>query len=252
MSVGNMGRTLLVLGALLIAASSAGCAASEQGADVVNGKQAFIQKCGACHTLARAGTVGIVGPNLDNAFAQSITDGIGRSTISGIVHYQILYPARRAQIDPQTLKPNVAMPAKLVTGANAKDVAAYVAQSVSNPGQDTGQLALVGVKKPTGTAKEQNGKLIIPADPSGALAYDFSSAIATPGTVTIEMPNKAPIQHDIALQVGTNGPVIGKGPIVSTGGTSQFSATLKPGKYTYYCTLPGHRAGGMFGTLTVK
>jgi plastocyanin len=252
MSAQKLGRALLVLGALATGTSLTGCAASEQGADVVKGKQLFIQKCSACHTLARANTVGVVGPNLDTAFAQSLHDGLRRSTIRGVVHDQILYPARRPQMDPMTRQPNALMPPKLVKGADAHSVAAYVAQSASNPGQDTGQLALVGTKKPTGTAKEQNGKLIIPADPTGTLAYDFSSATATAGTVTIEMPNKAPIQHDIALQSGTNGPVIGKGAIVSSGGTSQFTATLKPGKYTYYCTVPGHRAGGMFGTLTVK
>jgi uncharacterized cupredoxin-like copper-binding protein len=64
--------------------------------------------------------------------------------------------------------------------------------------------------------------------------------------VEIVMPNPSPLQHDIALQGD------GKGPVVGTGGTSRFSATLKPGKYEFLCTVPGHADGGMKGTLTVK
>jgi uncharacterized cupredoxin-like copper-binding protein len=30
------------------------------------------------------------------------------------------------------------------------------------------------------------------------------------------------------------------------------SAQLKPGNYTFYCSVPGHRQAGMQGTLTVK
>jgi plastocyanin len=29
------------------------------------------------------------------------------------------------------------------------------------------------------------------------------------------------------------------------------TVTLKPGEYSYYCTIPGHRAAGMSGTITV-
>ena len=35
--------------------------------DPAAGKAVFTQKCGACHTLADAGTTGAVGPNLDDA-----------------------------------------------------------------------------------------------------------------------------------------------------------------------------------------
>jgi uncharacterized cupredoxin-like copper-binding protein len=28
--------------------------------------------------------------------------------------------------------------------------------------------------------------------------------------------------------------------------------TVKPGKYTFYCSVPGHRQAGMQGILTVK
>src|SRR3954464_2950271 len=87
-------RTALVaLGAAAVAAT-AGCGqeAGRSNDNVVNGKQLFVSKCGSCHTLARAGTKGTVGPNLDEAFRQALKDGMGRSTVRGVVEHQILYP----------------------------------------------------------------------------------------------------------------------------------------------------------------
>ena len=63
------------------------------------------------------------------------------------------------------------------------------------------------------------------------------------------MLNKSSIPHDIAIS-GAGVSQVGK--IVSGGGTSTVSANLKPGKYTFFCTVPGHRAAGMVGTITVK
>ena len=38
----------------------------------------------------------------------------------------------------------------------------------------------------------------------------------------------------------------------ATGGTSTIKVDLRPGEYTFFCTVDAHRAGGMEGTLTVK
>ncbi len=108
------------------------------------------------------------------------------------------------------------------------------------------QLATIGVQTSTKPIAAENGTLNMPADQTGQLAFASSKATAPPGALTIRMENKSPIQHDIALKGD------GKGPAVGTGGTSEFKATLQPGEYEYYCTLPGHEAGGMKGTLTVK
>jgi len=95
----------------------------------------------------------------------------------------------------------------------------------------------------------KNGKLEIPADPNGQLAYVTKEATAPPGALEISSKNDASIPHDIALE--GNG-ITGKGEVVQDGGVSKFSVTLKPGEYQYYCTVAGHREGGMEGTLTVK
>jgi uncharacterized cupredoxin-like copper-binding protein len=241
-------RTTLALAALA-AAGFGGCSFAT-GDNEVNGKTLFVQKCGSCHTLARAGTKGVTGPNLDEAFVRAREDGFGQDTFKGIVHRQILHPAIRPQHDPQTPSKLLSlMPADLVTGQDAEDVAAYVASAVGKPGQDTGALAQIGAAQAKGTAVEKSGELDIPADPNGSLAYQFADATGKPGPVTIKSLNKASIDHDISLE--GNG-VDEHGKVVKDGGTSEVKVTLKPGKYTFYCSVPGHREGGMVGTLTVK
>jgi len=141
------------------------------------------------------------------------------------------------------------MPADLVTGEDAEDVAAYVAQAAAVPGEDTGALAQAGAAKAEGTAKAKDGVLTIPADPGGSIAYQFADAEAPAGQVEIRSPNESSTDHDIAVE--GNG-VNEKGDTVKNGGVSQFSVDLKAGEYTFFCSVPGHREGGMEGTLTVK
>jgi uncharacterized cupredoxin-like copper-binding protein len=221
----------------------------KQDPDLIAGKTAFVSKCGSCHTLDRAGTKGIQGPDLDQAFMRSIHDGMKRSTIEGVVLRQIGQPNRRPQMDPQTGKPLIAMPANLVKGSLARDVAAYVGKVSAKPGKDTGRLADIGTKKSKGTATAKNGVVDIPADPSGQLAYEFAAASAPSGKLTVESKNAASIGHNIALE--GNG-VNQKGPVVQGGAVSKISVDLKPGQYTFFCSVPGHREGGMVGKLTVK
>jgi plastocyanin len=243
-------RTTIVLVAL--AAGTAvlgGCQLTDSGDNLANGKQLFVAKCGSCHTLARANSTGVTGPNLDEAFQRARHDGFGQDTFKGLVHRQILHPAIRPQHDPQTGKRLPLMPADLVTGQDAVDVAAYVASAAAKPGKDTGALAQIGASQSKGTAKEKNGELDIPADPSGALAYEYKDATAKPGAVTIKSKNDASIDHDISIE--GNG-VDENGPVVKNGGVSEVKVTLKAGEYTFYCSVPGHREGGMEGKLTVK
>src|ERR671926_404346 len=76
--------------ALVLSACSSG---STGEADLVNGKQQFAAKCGSCHVLSRAESKGTVGPNLDQAFQQSLKDGFPRSGIRGVIYEQILHPS---------------------------------------------------------------------------------------------------------------------------------------------------------------
>jgi mono/diheme cytochrome c family protein len=244
------GRTGPAAGGLIaLALAVSGCSASVKGEDNANlvaGKVAFVSKCGSCHTLSRAETKGIVGPNLDESFRASLAEGLERSSVRGAVEGQIKIP-----------NPEGAMPKDLVKGATARDVAAYVANSVDRSGKDTGLLATAvqapGAGKP---AAEANGKLSIAASPSGQLAYVTNKANGKPGPVTVEMPNTSGVDHNIAFESGAGGAtakgaVLGKSPIIAKG-TATVKISLKAGTYTFFCEVPGHRAAGMYGTLTVK
>jgi plastocyanin len=93
--------------------------------------------------------------------------------------------------------------------------------------------------------------LSIAANPGGSLSYDKKTLSAKAGKVTITMTNMSPVGHNITVQKGTSGAVLGSTPTFM-GGTKSVSLNLKAGTYTFYCSVPGHRAGGMVGTLTVS
>jgi plastocyanin len=248
MGAASATRSLAVAACVLAPALLSGCRLTSETTDTFNGKKLFVAKCGSCHTLARAGTTGIAGPNLDQAFQRSRREGLGQTTFQGIVEHQIKYPPRRVEMDPVSHKPLTLMPANLVTGSDAADVAAYVAFAAGRPGKDTGALASAGVKKAQGTAQEKSGTLAIPVAQTG-LAFQFANAQAKAGRVVVAAKNSQPTDHNIAIK--GNG-VAQKGSIVSNGGTSKVTVTLKPGTYTFYCSVDGHELAGMRGKLTVK
>jgi plastocyanin len=89
----------------------------------------------------------------------------------------------------------------------------------------------------------------IAADPSGALKFDTTSLEATAGKVTIDFTNDSSISHDVKLE----GPgVEDEGTDQVTGGSTSATLDLQPGTYTFFCSVDGHRAAGMEGTLVVK
>jgi mono/diheme cytochrome c family protein len=85
----------------------------------IRGRDLFVQHCGSCHTLDAAGTVGQIGPNLDDIAINekdvlfAIRTGGGRHTRG------------------QETGPSGNMPRNLVTGKDAQEVAAFVAASAS-------------------------------------------------------------------------------------------------------------------------
>jgi plastocyanin len=223
--------------ALLVAGSGCG---RDEGADLANGKKLFTAKqCASCHALARANAKGKQGPDLDAAFASARKAGMNDKTVEGVVFDQISH-VRRGSI----------MPRNLVSGQDRRDVAAYVGRVAGKPGKDAGELASIGAGNENAKpAVAEGGSLEIDADPSGALAFVTAKAEAPAGKLTVKSVNKSSVPHNIAVQ----GPgAKGEGKIVSGGATSEFDIDLKPGKYTFLCTVPGHADAGMKGELVVK
>ena len=120
--------------------AAAGCGAvgmvTAKDGNAAQGKVLFKANCGGCHTLANAGTTGTIGPDLDAAFAAAkskifVSPGTDQ-TIRDIVRGQIAY----ADSNPDTgtpAHPTPGMPANILEGQQARDVAVYVAQCAAVP-----------------------------------------------------------------------------------------------------------------------
>jgi len=153
---------LAAVSAAAIALPLGACGRNEP--DLETGKAKFVEKCGSCHTLARAGTAGTTGPDLDTSFQTALADGIDRDTIEGIVHKQILHPNTQG-----------VMPAGLLQGSDASDVAAYVGYAAARKGDDTGALASAGL------AQAKTGEQIFTA--AGCAGCHTFSPAGSSGTI---------------------------------------------------------------------
>lgn len=91
--------------------------------------------------------------------------------------------------------------------------------------------------------------LKLEANPGGQLAYNTKALSAKAGKVTITMANMSPLPHNVTVAEGSK--IVGATPTFQ-GGSKTLTLQLKPGTYTFYCSVPGHRQAGMEGTLTVS
>jgi mono/diheme cytochrome c family protein len=165
----SLGRISTLMAAALIVVALGGCAIKHPTSNLVMGKKLFASNCASCHTLSHANSTGTVGPNLDDAFRQDRADGVKSTSIEGLVSYWIQYPNTQG-----------AMPAMLLKGQDAQDVAAYVARVAAVPGQDTGALAAAVAEKVNPTPAV--GKTIF-TGVGGCGGCHTLSAAATTGTV---------------------------------------------------------------------
>ena len=115
------GLPAALLGTLALLAAGCGTGGPVSSGDATNGQRLFAANCGSCHTLANAGTKGVIGPNLDAAFAVAQERGYPASTLRNVVGIQIKYPNTK----PATGDPG--MPANIVKGSDVNDVASFVA-----------------------------------------------------------------------------------------------------------------------------
>jgi cbb3-type cytochrome c oxidase subunit III len=193
------------LGAGLAAAAlvAAGCgtggvASGSQRPDTRNGQQLFSQKCAACHTLAAAQASGTIGPNLDDAFGSDRKQGYKESSIENVVLDQIRLGSGEIATYTTNNKftTQTPMPANLVKGQDALDVAAYVASvaGTSAPGA-SGALSTLGT----------NGEAIFKG--AGCAGCHALAAAGATGTVGPNLDQIKPSTAIVAHQV-TNGGTI--------------------------------------------
>jgi plastocyanin len=90
-------------------------------------------------------------------------------------------------------------------------------------------------------------KVSSPAD--GSLVFEPTTLTAKAGTVTIDYDNPSPVDHSVAIESGSE--TLDESEIAADA-TLTATADLEPGKFVYYCTVPGHREAGMEGTLTIR
>jgi plastocyanin len=157
-------------------------------------------------------------------------------------------------LTPRRLIPSVVLIALVVAGCGSSSkssTSSTPAASASPTPANTGSSAAPTSSTTGGSPSSAQGStLSLAADTSGALKYDKSSLSAKAGKLTLDFTNKSPLPHDVAI-AGSGGAVVAKTATI-TGKSANLTADLKPGTYTFYCSVPGHRQAGMQGTLTVK
>jgi plastocyanin len=94
-----------------------------------------------------------------------------------------------------------------------------------------------------------SSELDLTADPDGAASYDKTEGVVRAGTVTVKLVNESPLEHNVAVAQGSR--ELGRSDTIK-GSETELEVDLRPGVYEFYCTVDGHRAAGMEGTLTVR
>jgi plastocyanin len=111
-----------------------------------------------------------------------------------------------------------------------------------------GAAALVSAAAVFSSASAAPIQTIHLSAPVSGLRYDQRIVHAYAGKIEIVFLNRSGLQHNVNVEQGEH--ELGKSATVSRSAT-KFFVTLKPGKYNFYCSVPGHEDAGMHGTLIV-
>ncbi|HET7590239.1 MAG TPA: plastocyanin/azurin family copper-binding protein [Solirubrobacterales bacterium] len=123
-------------------------------------------------------------------------------------------------------------------------------ETAEEAGEEVEEKAEETKKEAEGGTAGSGSSVDIEADPSGSLAFTSEKVTAKAGKDTINFTNSSPVPHDVKIE-NAKGEEIGGTEVISEGSNSA-EVELKPGTYTFFCSVPGHRQAGMEGTLTVK
>jgi uncharacterized cupredoxin-like copper-binding protein len=140
---------------------------------------------------------------------------------------------------------------RLVMAITAVLVLAAVSTAIATSGGSKEKATAAPITSVGREAASGSGTstLKVQADPEGQLGFTTKDLSAKAGTVTIGFGNSSPLPHNLTVAHGTK--VLGATPTFQ-GATKTLVLNLAPGTYTFYCSVPGHRQGGMEGKLTVQ
>lgn len=115
-----------------------------------------------------------------------------------------------------------------------------------------------GLSEEEDAANQQSNKktssstrLPLAANPDGELKYNKDQLTTKPGNVTIALTNESSVPHDVSV-TDSSGKTLGTSDQITESDTSLELDDVNDGDYTFFCTVPGHEAAGMKGTLTVR
>lgn len=123
-------------------------------------------------------------------------------------------------------------------------------ETAEEAGEKVEEKAEEAKKEAEGGSAGSGASIDVEADPSGNLAFTTDEITANAGKDTLNFTNSSPVPHDVKIE-DSSGKEVG-GVEVTQEGAASAEVELKPGTYTYFCSIPGHRQAGMEGTLTVK
>jgi uncharacterized cupredoxin-like copper-binding protein len=193
------------------------------------------------------------------ALIVSVGLGLRRADFPGSVEGQRVVMAISAVLVLVALSTAV-----ITSGGSTKAVAAAAAGGSATTPPSSGEASTAPRRTaPSGSPKATTGTPVPPsspaaaagpsvlklaANPGGQLSYDTKQLSARAGIVTIALANASPLEHDVTIAQVSK--IVGQTPVKT--GPATLRLNLKPGTYTFYCSVPGHRQGGMEGTLTVS
>jgi plastocyanin len=91
--------------------------------------------------------------------------------------------------------------------------------------------------------------VMLAANPGGDLKYDKQTLHVKAGTVTIVFTNASPVVHNVTISDSSG--ILGATPTFDSG-EKTLTLKLRSGTYTFYCSVAGHEAAGMKGSLVVQ
>lgn len=145
----------------------------------------------------------------------------------------------------------LALAALTLVACGGDDSSDSTATTAETAAESTGANGAAGAGGSEGSGGGGGSVVEIEAAPGSDLAYVQEAAKAKAGQVSIEFNNPQTLSHDVAVE-DSSGKELGKTELVADGSSTGTIGNLKPGKYTFFCTVPGHREAGMEGTLTVE